>query len=253
MRQAINDLIAAFSLLTRLPMPELSAGSKPADQARSVWAYPLVGGVVGSVGATTFLALDWIGLQGMLAAGLVVAVQILLTGALHEDGLADVADGFGGGRTKAKKLAIMRDSRLGTYGAISLIVVLGLRWGSIASLSAAQAIAGLIVAGILARLAVVGILAVLPAARKDGMGRVVAGPPALAVNIAAVFAGLVTLLLLPPLVAAAAILATAATVGLTIWLARGQIGGYTGDVLGAGALAAETAVLVTLATIASGL
>ena len=182
----------------------------------------------------------------MLAAGIAVAVQILFTGALHEDGLADVADGFGGGRDKAKKLEIMRDSRLGTYGAIALILVLGLRWASIASLPQALAAAGLITATVLARFAIVIILTILPAARSDGFGRVVADPPLAAVGVAAAFALVTAALLLPPFAAVAAIVVTAAVSVIFIWLAKRNIGGYTGDVLGAGALVAEVAVLITL-------
>lgn len=252
MREAINDVIAAFSLLTRLPMPQRLAGNGPANQSRSVWAYPLVGGVVGSVGALTFLALDWAGLEGILVAGVVVAVQIVLTGALHEDGLADVADGFGGGKDRPQKLKIMRDSRLGTYGAITLIVVLGLRWAAVAALPEAQAIASLIAAGVLARFAIVALLTALPAARKDGFGLVVANPPMPAVGTAAAFAIIVTALLLPPLAFGVVLLTIAAVVGVIAWLARRHIGGYTGDVLGAGASAAETAALMALATVISG-
>ncbi len=253
MRAAINDLVAAFSVLTRLPLPGRLTGKEPPNQPRSVWAYPLVGGVTGGIGVLVLLALYWAGLNGMLAAGIAVAVQILFTGALHEDGLADVADGFGGGRDKAQKLKIMRDSRLGTYGAIALIFVLGLRWASIAALPQAQAAAGLIVAGILARFTIVAILAALPAARGDGFGRVVANPPLFAVGIAAASAILATALALPPSAAVIAAAAMIAATVFTIWLARRNIAGYTGDVLGAGAASAETVVLMALAHISTGL
>lgn len=253
MRAVIDDLFAAFAVLTRLPLPKQTAGKEPAKMSRSVWAYPLVGGVIGGIGAAALMMLTWLGLNPLLAAGIVVAVQILFTGALHEDGLADVADGFGGGRGKAQKLEIMRDSRLGTYGAIALIFVLGLRWASVASLPQTHAAAGLIVAGMLARFAIVIILSALPAARSDGFGRVVANPPILMAGIAAAFAIMITALLLPPVAAVAAFLVMVAVSGITVWLARRNIAGYTGDVLGAGALVAEVSVLMALTHASLGL
>ena len=97
-------------LLTRLPL----FTTPHVDPAKCVWAYPIVGATVGAITAAAYAAAAWLGLSPMLASGWTLAVAVLLTGALHEDGLADVADGFGGGATAARKLEIMRDSRIGS-------------------------------------------------------------------------------------------------------------------------------------------
>jgi adenosylcobinamide-GDP ribazoletransferase len=169
---------------------------------------------------------------------------MILTGALHEDGLADVADGFGGGRDTAAKLEIMRDSRLGTYGAAILLVSFAAKLSALAALPDAQMVYGLISAHALAR----GVLPVmslnLPYARKDGLaanaGRPDAGMAAAAVLIALVIA----LLALSWAAAFWAALVTALSALAMAWLAKRQIGGQTGDVLGATEQVAETAVLL---------
>lgn len=244
-----SDLVLAFSTLTRLPLPRAPDDAEPGHEARSIWAFPLVGVVVGALGAGVLFAAHQGGLYGMLAAGLALGVQILITGALHEDGLADVADGFGGGAGKTAKLRIMRDSRIGAYGVIALILVLGLRWNAIAALGLAEAIAALIAAGVLGRLAIVGLLALLGPARADGFGRTHANPPGAAVAVAAILGLGLALILMPPAKSAAIIIVMVLCIGAMAWLARQQIGGYTGDVLGAGEQMSETAILLTLAAL----
>ncbi|MHA1164032.1 MAG: adenosylcobinamide-GDP ribazoletransferase [Alphaproteobacteria bacterium] len=238
-----NDLVVAFSTLTRLPMPHSSGHGRA---ARSIWVFPLVGAVVGAFGAGVLFAAHQGGLYGMLAAGLALGVQILVTGALHEDGLADVADGFGGGSDKTAKLKIMSDSRIGAYGVIALMLILGLRWNAIAALGLAEAITALIAAAVLGRLAIVGLLALLDPAKAGGFGQTHANPPGGAVAVAAVLGLGLAALLMPPAKSAAIIIVMALSIIGVAWLARRQIGGYTGDVLGAGEQIAETAILLTL-------
>ncbi len=121
----LRELVAAFALLTRLPMPRLRGPSRrPAD---CVWAYPVVGAVVGAAGRRRALAGLRLGLPQPLAALWALAAITLVTGGLHEDGLADTADGFGGGGTVERKLLIMRDSRIGSFGALALLFSLALR------------------------------------------------------------------------------------------------------------------------------
>ena len=187
------------------------------------------------------------GLGGGLSAGLALASQVLLTGALHEDGLADFADGLGGGRDQERILAIMRDSRIGTYGVLALILVLGLRWGGIADLPLHQVLAGLICAGLLGRLAIVLLLVFLKPARADGLGVTVASPPRGAILAAVLLSAIIVFLHLPIVVAVLAFAVTAAAAGGVALLAKRRIGGYTGDVLGAGEQIAEMTVLITLA------
>ena len=124
MRREVALFLTAVQLLTRVPTPGI-AGFQPDWVARSARYYPLVGALVGAVAALVLLgaARLW---TGALPALLAVAGGVLLTGAFHEDGLADAADGLGGGATRERRLHIMKDSRIGSYGALALGVVLGL-------------------------------------------------------------------------------------------------------------------------------
>jgi adenosylcobinamide-GDP ribazoletransferase len=241
-RRAAEDGAAALGLLTRLPVrvPE------DASMARAAWAWPLAGLATGGLAALAgWLALG-LGLPPGLAAGLMLAVSVLATGALHEDGLADVADGFWGGFTPARRLEIMRDSRVGSYGVIALVLSLGLRWSALAALAAAGWLWPVVAAAALSRAPMAAVMRALPPARADGLSRGVGRPGArgvalgalLALGAALVLAGVPGLL--AALAAAAAALAMAA-------LARAKIGGQTGDVLGAVQQLAEVAALGVLA------
>lgn len=242
LRALFDDVLRAFGVLTRLPLPRREAHM--AMQPRSVWAYPLVGAVVGALSALIWFAAQFAGLGTPLAAGLAIAAQVLITGALHEDGLADFADGFGGGRDKETTLAIMRDSRIGAYGVIALILILGLRWGGAAGLALDNVLAGLIGAALLGRLAIVALVVFLAPARGDGFGRIIAHPPRGAA-LAALLLGLALVGAHMPLITTAlAFVAAAAAAGYVAMIARRRIGGYTGDVLGAGEQLAETAALL---------
>ncbi|MDT7950398.1 MAG: adenosylcobinamide-GDP ribazoletransferase [Acetobacteraceae bacterium] len=232
----------AIALLTRVPAGWLS-GPSPIDPARATWAFPLVGAGIGAAAGLVVAAGTALGMPAPLAAAWALAAAALLSGALHEDGLADVADGFGGGATRERKLEIMRDSRIGSYGALALVLATAIRVFAIAAL--AQPITALTAAWALSR----GSLAIpllLPAARAGGLGALVLGAGwrrwaclALALAIAA--------LALPPKAALAAAAAALAAALLTSALARAQIGGFTGDVLGACAVAVECAGLTAVA------
>ncbi|MBB2200114.1 adenosylcobinamide-GDP ribazoletransferase [Gluconacetobacter tumulisoli] len=238
------DLLAGLGLLTRLPIGWLARGAGPVDMARSVWTWPLAGMGVGAVGGTVLALLSTAGVPRLPAAGWAVAVQILLTGALHEDGLADMADGLGGGRDRDRKLAIMRDSRVGAYGVLALGLSLLVRVPAAAA--APHPLAAMTVAGALSRSAMAGVLAALPPARGDGiagtMGHIPRGALGACLLVPALLACLVT-----PARAAAAGLGTILSAVVIARLARRQIGGQTGDVLGGTASIAECAVLTMMA------
>lgn len=243
-----GDLRSAFSLLTRLPIRHDAA-----PQARGAWAYPVVGIAVGALGAAVFALLRIAGAPASLAAIWSLAATILVTGALHEDGLADTADGFGGGGTRARKLEIMRDSRIGSFGAIALILALGARVGALAALDRPRAAAAAIVAAAtLGRAAIVVPLALLAPARTDGLASPLATPPPAASAIALLLAATIAFALLPTLTAAAALAAAGLAAVALASLARHQIGGYTGDVLGAVEQVAECAALTALAALTAG-
>jgi len=242
MRRA--ELASALLLLTRLPCGWLLGGRPPAALADSVWAFPLVGAALGGVGGGLFWLGARAGLPPILAALWTLTALLVVTGALHEDGLADTADGFGGGGTRERKLEIMRDSRIGAFGALALFLSLALRGGAMVVLASPGRVAlALVAAGALGRAAMLVLLQVLPPARADGLaaglGVYRTGPAAVGLCVAAVVA-----------LACGAVWAGLAAVLVALavaWAARTQIGGYTGDVLGAAAVLTECVVLSVLA------
>lgn len=245
-RARLAELQLALMLLTRLPAGRLH--DPVPTIAASAWAFPLAGLAVGAGAAFAF----WLAAMALplpVAALIALVVQIKLTGALHEDGLADLTDGLWGGQTVERRLEIMRDSRIGTYGALALILSVALRWQVLvllAQVDLALALAALVALAMLSRLAPVLVLALLPPARADGLGhaaqsvsgRMLAGAALLALVPAAVVLPALSLLLL---VAAQ----LAVTLGLAS-LARRRLGGQTGDVLGASQQLTEIAGLLML-------
>jgi adenosylcobinamide-GDP ribazoletransferase len=242
----LDDLRTAAAFLTRLPVP-YPLGAMPQNFARAYRMFPIVGALIGGAVGLFYYGLRWTGVPDLAAVALALGASALLTGALHEDGLADVADGFGGGREPAAKLAIMRDSRIGTYGVLILLVSFVTRASALAALPDGLVVQCLIATHALARGVLPGIAMNLPFARQDGLA-VSAGQPDFATAATAgAFAVAIALLALPWSAAFyAALLAVAAAIGMA-WLARRQIGGQTGDVLGAAEQVAETAILVLLA------
>jgi adenosylcobinamide-GDP ribazoletransferase len=249
MKNRLDDLLAelrvAVAFLTRIPMPHPD-GAMPHDFARAQRMFPVVGAAIGAATGFFYLAALAIGLPALAAAAIAIGAGALLTGALHEDGLADVADGFGGGRDKATKLEIMRDSRLGTYGALILLVIFFAKLAALAALPAGLALPGLIAAHALAR----GVLPVMatrmPYARTDGLAANAGRPDARTAATAAALAIAIAFLALPWTIALGTILAVAAGAAAIAMLAQRQIGGQTGDVLGAAEQVGETAVLLLL-------
>lgn len=242
----------ALMLLTRVPAGRLDDPVPTA--AAASWAFPLAGLCVGVIAAWVMATAIRLGLPTQFAAGLALAAGIAATGALHEDGLADVADGFGGGRTRERKLEIMRDSAVGSYAVVALLLAIGLRWSALAAAAdhdAGQACAAIVAIAVSSRSVLPLLAAVLPAARADGLGQGLTLPGRVRVVVAIVGGMLAPVLLLSGW-AALAVVAGVAVAGAAIgWLARRQIGGQTGDVLGAVQQAAEvaawTGVLVAVA------
>ncbi|WGH79385.1 adenosylcobinamide-GDP ribazoletransferase [Jannaschia ovalis] len=237
-----SDLVSAGMLLTRLPV----RGTPTDPAARAAWAWPLAGLAVGLIAGLAGLIVGSLGFAPGVAGGAALIAMILATGALHEDGLADVADGFWGGFDRARRLEIMRDSRIGAYGVIALILSLGLRWLLLAEAAAQGAILGLAVAAAMAgRAAMPVLMRWLPPARADGLSQGAGVPGARGTGIALGLGALALLLHGPAAALLAAALAGAAVLGLGL-IARAKIGGQTGDVLGAGQQVAEIAVLAAL-------
>lgn len=240
------DIRAALGLLTRIPVG-FPKDSRPEDLARAARLYPLVGLLVGLLGGAVFWLAHWLGLPAVIAALLALAATILVTGALHEDGLSDVADGFGGAFARDRKLEIMRDPRTGTFGALALILSVGLRTAALATLATpAAAAAGLVAAHSASRAALPAVMALLPLARASGLAGQTGKPGLDQAAIAVVLALIIVVLAVgigQGLAVAILVAIWAACVAL---LARAQIGGYTGDVLGAVQQICEIAVLLAL-------
>ena len=236
-----RELAGAIMLLTRLPMPAFR-GAQPSPAA-CVWAYPVVGAVVGAIGDVAFWLGRSIGLPPVLAAIWAIAATVLATGGLHEDGLADTADGFGGGHDRAKKLDIMRDSRIGTFGALVLMLSVSTRVASLAMLAGSHAAGfALICAGVAGRGAVLGALLTLAPARADGLAAPLGNAARVNLRCGIGIAVAVTLL-------SGGLSVALAAVGVAACLARlahRQVGGYTGDVLGATEQIAECAALTAM-------
>ncbi len=245
-----RDFMLATGLLTRLPLGR-SRIPETGEMARATRVLPLVGVGVALGGAFAFWLAQGLGLPPLTGALVALSASILLTGALHEDGLADVADGFGGGAERARKLEIMHDSHIGTYGVLAVVLSVALRAGALAEIGAAGTVLlALIGAHALSRAVLPAIMAALPLARGDGLaarvGRPETGHAATAAGLGAVMA----LLTLGPGAGLVAIFAAGAAAATIALLARAQIGGYTGDVLGAAEQAAQTAVLLVVVALA---
>jgi adenosylcobinamide-GDP ribazoletransferase len=250
--RARRDLAASLRFFSILPLP---APAEPAGPAFSVfaWAAPLAGALIGLIAAIALAIVLRLGLPPTLAAVAAVATLVLVSGCLHEDGLADFADGLSAGRSRDERLAIMRDSRIGAFGATALTLTLVARVAAIAALAGGgggRAAAALILAGAASRLGALVPLTALAPARSDGLGASAGrlGPAAFLAAAAATAAvalvvGLAALGIVRALVAAA--LSVAAAGGVAA-LAERRLGGQTGDVAGAAEQAAEIAALVGL-------
>ena len=246
MNDWLDDLRTAVAFLTRLPMPH-PAGPMPQNFVRAHRLFPVVGAAIGGAVGLFCLGLRAVGLPDLAAAALALGASALLTGALHEDGLADVADGFGGGRDVASKLEIMRDSRLGTYGALLLLVSFVAKVSALATLPDAFVVQGLIAAHALARGVLPFMAMKLPYARKDGLAANAGRPDLATATTAGALALGIAWLVLPWRAAFGAALAAAGCAAGMAWLAQRQIGGQTGDVLGGAEQLGETAILLLLA------
>ena len=238
-----KELRASILFFTRLPFAQATPVGGAAI-ALAAWAFPIAGVLVGLVGAVVY-ALAHRALPAWPAAALSVAATMALTGCLHEDGLADTIDGFGGGKTAEQKLAIMRDSRIGAYGVCALALSILLRASALASLAdTALAAAALVAAHGGARAALPAFMFFMPPARSDGLSFSAGHPPGESVVAAAVLGVLIVVLSLGLAtgVAALALLAVAAV--LIGWLSLAQIDGQTGDVLGAVEQIGEIVILL---------
>ena len=233
-----------MGLLTRLP---ISVGRQAAARgAQSAWAYPLVGVVVGAIAALAAATALSVTGSAAVAAGFALIAMAASTGALHEDGLADTVDGFWGGWEIERRLEIMKDSRIGTYGVLALVFSVGLRWVALTDVIAGGGlVAALLAMGALSRVPMVALMFLLPNARSTGLSQTVGRPGQNTLFLAMGVALAVGLLLI-----GISVISVAVTLAIVVFamvaLARAKIGGQTGDVLGATQQISEIAVLMVL-------
>lgn len=226
-----GDARESFALLTRIPVP---AGNRSQRGARTAWFWPIVGLVVAGISGGLGWCAMALGMPAFWAAGLVLLVQALLTGAMHEDGLADTADGLWGGWTRERRLEIMKDSHIGSYGVLALSFSLLFRTSALATVlsSTPTAFFAVVIVGAGSRAAMVGVMAALPSARSGGLSATTGRPSTAHFGMAI-------------LLSAAVAFGSCGILGLVILgvtlfgavipgiIAKVKIGGQTGDILGA--------------------
>lgn len=242
-----EGFIAALTFLTRLPL--IPPPPRPGLNTLALAWYGVAGGIIGLCGGLAFAVARMLGLPEELAAAVALTGLVALTGGLHEDGLADTADGFGARGEPEDRLEVLRDSRIGTYGVLALVLVLLVRWQAMATLEGVWAVmAALITAGALSRAAMVLVAAAMHPARPDGLGAALGPVGPLAVVMAPVTAFVIALVFSGWKAGAAAMVVAVAVAALAR-LARKLLGGFTGDVLGASQQVGEVAALLALATL----
>ena len=245
----LGDLKASLLFLTRVPARLFGdSGAARPDFSRAARVFPAIGVLIGAVGGLVLIVARDLGESPLIAAGLAVLATFLLTGGLHEDGLADTADGFCGGATAERKLEI------GTYGAVALVFSIGLRVTALADLAifgSWRSALALIAAEAVSRAAVVRLWHALPSARPGSLSEQAGPPDQMAMLIAIAIALVVVVITVIPAygfwaAVVGSALAALATFGMTL-LADRQIGGRTGDTLGACQQVAAIAFLIGVA------
>lgn len=237
----------AVGFLTVVPVPRpmaASASAGPFDLGMAVMWFPVVGAAVGAAGGGVRLGLSSVFGPGV-ASALAIATMVVLTGALHQDALADTCDGLGVRRDRERRLAVMRDSTLGAFGVLAVVLWALTEYAALETLSADHALRALIVAGAVSRLAALlhGMLA--SSARSDGLGATLRATPVRTL-VAAISACAITVAAAGPARAGLSLAVAAAAALLTAVGARRAVGGSTGDTLGATVLVTEVAVCVAL-------
>jgi adenosylcobinamide-GDP ribazoletransferase len=244
LKRRLIELKIGFIFLTRLPLAHNKPMAK-GELARALWSAPVVGIVVALAGAVAHAVATALHVPPLPAAALAVAATLVLTGGLHEDGLADVADGFGGGGTRERKLEIMRDSRIGTYGVCALILSFILRVGALVNLGDPAHVAlGLIAAHAGGRAGIAAFMQFVPPARADGLSAEAGTPPGESSLAAALIGAVVLVACLGFSTGLVAIVLLVGALAFLGWLSRRQIEGQTGDVLGALEQVGEVIVLL---------
>ena len=254
-RDYLTDTARAVSFLSRISVPARIFDGHDGSLSRGVRAFPLAGLLVSLPAAATLLLMLVLNATPLLAAFAALAVQAVVTGALHEDGLSDTADGLGGGRDRDHALAIMKDSRIGSHGAVALLIAFGLRAAAIAELAThlgpLAAAMCLPATAALSRALMVWHWSALPPARTNGLAVAAGAPSKSALNLALISGLALAASLLVPAASLfayflAVLVAALAAVAFTSKVRR-VLNGHTGDTIGATQQVTEIAALAALA------
>ncbi|QEL18236.1 adenosylcobinamide-GDP ribazoletransferase [Limnoglobus roseus] len=248
-RHQWHAAVTAVQFLTRVPLPGgmNRPNADPGLLKSAVVYFPLIGALVGAftggiIGLTQLL---W---PALIAVVLGLIVEALLTGGFHEDAVADCCDAFGGGWSREDVLRIMKDSRIGSFGGLGLILAVTLRTAGLLAIPPEQILAVAIAAGTLGRWAALLLMsAIPPVTNRDGLAKDVGqrvGWPAVAVGLLLAVPGVVGFAVVDPIRCSAAVIAVGLMTALWGWYVRRRLGGVTGDCLGAGCYFAQLVVLL---------
>ncbi|CAI3953855.1 adenosylcobinamide-GDP ribazoletransferase [Commensalibacter papalotli (ex Botero et al. 2024)] len=248
LRKIHADLYCGLSFFTRLPVQWLYRSDFPFSFGRAIWTWPWIGLIIGLIISIIFKLTCHLIPSAWIIAFLILGIQFLLTGGLHEDGLADMADGFGGGKNKEHKLEIMRDSRLGSYGVLTLFIILGLQVSALSFLArynTTYATMVLIITAVLSRISILLPICCSQPARYNGLASSLVNIPRSSILIA-ILSTLLLIFALTPWMAAIVyiILSALISAGITLYTQK-HIEGYTGDILGAIQTLVATGILIT--------
>lgn len=246
----LRHIRVALGFFTRLPV-KAPAGAGPGQLAEAAPAFPLAGLAIGLIGSGVYLLAMELGLSGLLAALLAVAATVIAGGALHEDGLADFADMLGVRGDRERKLAVMRDSRIGSYGTLALGFSVAIKVSALVGLGEPRLVAGALIASqVMGRAVLPVIMRSLPLARGNGLAAD-AGKPSNAGMYQALGLGLlIAAFACGPGSALVSLIVAVVAAYLVAEIARRQLGGYTGDVLGAAQEIAQLAILINIVSLA---
>jgi len=243
MGNPLHDLRVAVGFLTRIPMGDVTReGTVEVDMARAVPWFPLVGALIGAIVGGAYVLFDEL-LNVRIASMLAVGLGLLITGAFHHDGLADIADAFGGGTTVERRLEILKDSRLGTYGTAALSMAIVGEILAISELKGAEAFAAIVVAHSLGRSMALGAMILAPSA-GSGMGSDYMERLSPIGVLVGMFVGIVAASVFSPIFPVVTIGVAALVTMLIVALAIRKIGGINGDVLGAIVVLSGLATLI---------
>lgn len=243
-----HDFRIAVGFLTILPIgPSADIDDHRAGLRFAARAFPLAGLVIGLFGAMVYAIAHMLHLPPEAAGFIAIGAMTVLTGAIHEDGLADMADGAMAREHMPERLAIMRDSRIGTFGTLALIIVVGIKTGIIGAIGWPDQVAPLLIGCAAASRAVLpAMMRLMRPARGDGLAFAAGRPEENQVVMAAVLGAVFALLLLGLTAGLVAIVAGICAAGTIAWIAQKRLGGVTGDVLGAAQQVTEAAMMLAV-------